>query len=294
MYNLNLQNMKKIYFLAIAVLLSLTINAQTTIDISKVDAAYTTTVDGGLVIDVAKASSAIAAPKLSFENPFKGKTFDQAEISFDVYTYLDSVKVLGCLISVFDGTLGRMYFTNGSYLGYNATGGWFDANMIDYGIGKDFIGTKVWKNVKLQFSKTGFAVLVDNTKAFDQASTDVNIATDAAAPLTDYSNVISFLQNASILAIGAGSWWSDNTRGDGTYFDAQFSYMKNITFTTGATTASKKITLDTDRKVIGEEYFNITGRLISSDFNSLDRGIYIKRTRYDNGTFNSTKIVKAQ
>ena len=49
---------------------------------------------------------------------------------------------------------------------------------------------------------------VDDVLAFNQSSTDVTIA----GTITDYSNVISFLQNASTLVIGTGSWWSDNTR----------------------------------------------------------------------------------
>jgi Carbohydrate family 9 binding domain-like/Secretion system C-terminal sorting domain/Fibronectin type III domain len=203
-------------------------NFSQTIDISAIDTAYTTTFNEDLVIDVAKTTSKVAAPKLSFTNPFKGLTFSEAQISFDVYTYHpDSIKVLGCLLSIFDATLGRMYFSNGSYLGYNAVGGWFDANLKSYAMDSDFIGTGVWKNIKLQFTGTGYAMYVDNMLAFNQSSTDVTIG----GSLTDYSKVISFLQNASSLVIGTGSWWSDNTRDDGTYWDCQFSYLKNINCT---------------------------------------------------------------
>ena len=198
------------------------------IDISEIDTAYTKTVGEELVIDVAPTSSKVASPKLWYPNPFKGKTFARAEISFDVYTYLpDSIKTLGSLLALYDNVLGRMYFSNGSYLGYNAVGGWFDANMKSYGLDSNFIGTQAWKNIKLQFTATGYAVYVDNNFAFNQSSKDVTIG----GTLTDYSNVISFLHNADTLVIGTGSWWSDNTRGDGSYYDCQFSYLKNINFT---------------------------------------------------------------
>jgi hypothetical protein len=221
--------MRKFCFLVIALFASWAINAQTVIDIGAIDATYTTTFEEELVIDVATTASAVASPKLSFANPFKGLDFSEAQISFDVYTYLpDSNKVLGSLLAIFDASLGRMYFSNGSYLGYNATGGWFDANLLSYGIDSNFIGTQTWKNIKLQFTATGYAMYVDNVLAFDQNSTDVTIG----GTLADYSNVISFLQNASTLVIGTGSWWSDNTRpGDGTYWDCQFSYLKNLKFT---------------------------------------------------------------
>jgi hypothetical protein len=198
------------------------------IDISEIDTAYTETFGDDLVINVAKTASAVASPKLSYANPFKGLSFSEAQISFDVYTYLpDSIKVLGSLLSIFDGSLGRMYFSNGSYLGYNAVGGWFDANLQNYAIDSNFIGTQTWKNIKLQFTANGYAMYVDDVLAYNQSSTDVTIN----GTLTDYSNVISFLQNASTLVIGTGSWWSDNTRDDGTYYDNQFSYLKNIKFT---------------------------------------------------------------
>ncbi|MCB0641477.1 MAG: hypothetical protein KDC44_07545, partial [Phaeodactylibacter sp.] len=162
-----------------------------------------------LVIDVATATSAIAAPAVSIINPFYGEDFTEAEISFDVYNYngTDSIKVLGCLISVFDAVLGRMYFTNGSYLGFNVgVDDWFDANLLNYAIDTDFIGGNEWKHIQLQFTATGYAMYVDGDLAYDEASTDVTIM----GALTDYSKVIDFLKSATTIAIGTGSWWSDN------------------------------------------------------------------------------------
>lgn len=283
--------MKKIYTSILGLLMVAALNAQTTIDISQIDGAYTKTVEGELVIDLATTSSAIAAPKLSFANPFLGATATEAEISFDIYNYhgTDSIKVLGAIFGIFDATLGRMYFSNGSYLGYN-DGEYFDANLVNYGLGVDFLGGNEWKNVKIQFTNDGYALYVDNTLAYNQASSNVTIT----ATLTSQARVITFLHNAATLAFGTGSWWSDNTRPDGTYWDAQFSYIKNIKFA-NALSATTGIEENVgDAKVIRTEYFNIAGANVGSNFNVLVPGIYVKRELLSNGKARATKIGKQE
>lgn len=278
--------MKKLFSIGIALFMTFAAGAQTTIDISAVNSAYTTTVDGSLVIDVAKTASKIASPLVSFTNPFKGKSFTTAEISFDVYNYSD-VHVLGALLSIYDPTLGRMYFSNGSYWGYNATGGWFDANLVNYGVGTNFIGSNTWKNVKLQFSSTGYAMYVDNVLAFNQSSTGVTINGN----LTDYTKPISFLQNAASFVIGTGSWWSDNTKTDGTYWDAQSSYIKNIKFTTDFTTSVAQASTEV-ASVVANEFFSIGGARLGSDYNALPAGVYIKKSIFNNGSVQCAQIAK--
>lgn len=221
--------MKRFYSLVLVLFVAFAVSAQTTIDISAIDEAYTTTIDNELVIDVATASSAVAEPLVWFDNPLKGLTFTEVEISFDVNNYGD-IKVLGSLMAIFDATLGRMYFSNGGYLGFNiGDDNWFDGNMIDYGLGTDFIGLNTWKNIKMQYTTTGFAILVDDILAFNETTTDVSVA---FGPNYDVATILPFLQNAATFVIGTGSWWSDNINdADGTYWDAQFSYLKNIIFT---------------------------------------------------------------
>ncbi len=282
--------MKKLYTSILGLLMVATINAQTTIDISQIDAAYTKTVDGALVIDLATTASAIAAPKLSFANPFLGATTSEAEIQFDIYNYngTDSLKVLGAIFGIYDATLGRMYFSNGSYLGYN-DGEYYDANLINYGLGIDYLGGNEWKNVKLQFTNDGFALYVNNALAYNQNSTDITIT----STLSSQARVITFLHNAATLAFGTGSWWSDNTRGDGTYWDLQYSYLKNITFsnTLSTTTGIEQQNAD-NAKVISTEYFNIAGAKVGSNYNVLVPGIYVKRELLNNGKARVTKIGK--
>ncbi|MDF1572966.1 MAG: hypothetical protein P1P82_15260 [Bacteroidales bacterium] len=290
--------MKKIYLFFVFLVLAITVGAQTVIDISTVDAAYTTTVDDELVIDVATASSAVASPNVSFANPFMGGTFNTAEVSFDVYNYCegcasatDSIKVLGSLIAFHDAALGRMYFSNGSYLGFNIGGdNWFDANLDNYALDTDFLGGNAWKNVKLQFTAEGFALYVDDVLAYDHNSTDVTIA---FGPNYDPATIIPFLQGASTLVIGTGSWWSDNTRADGSFWDAQFSYMKNITLTPDFTpVAVPKDVIGQTSTVVKEEYYSITGAKAGTHYRDLQPGLYIKKSTLDNGTFRSEKILK--
>jgi hypothetical protein len=284
--------MRKLYILPLFLMLTVFVFGQTNIDLTGIDEQLTTTFEEELVLDVATTASTVAEPALSLENPFQGGEFTEAEISFDVYNYGD-IHVLGALFAIFDAELGRMYFTNGSYLGYNAIGGWFDANMIDYGIDTDFISTESWKNIKLQFTQDGFAMFVDNELAFNESSTDVTINTDPEAPFTDYSNVISFLQQASSLVFGTGSWWSDNSDEEGNYYDVQLSYMKNITFTPDFSTSVKQFA-NANAELIKVDYYNTSGVKTGTNFQSLNRGLYIKKETYSNGKIQTSKIIKVQ
>ena len=281
--------MKKIFTILALVMFAGILSAQTTtIDLTTVDDTYTTTFEEELVLDVATTASAIATPLLSYTNPFKNLTFTQAEINFDVYTYGD-IKVLGALLSLYDAGLGRMYFSNGSYLGYNATGGWFDANMNNYGIDHDFIGTGAWKSIRLVFTAEGYSMYVDGELAFNEASTDVTINGN----LTDYSNVISFFQNAATLAFGTGSWWSDNVNSeDGSYYDAQFSYLKNISFVASTSTVIVAPMFPEVQEIQSVEYYNLNGVKESSDFRELKGGLYIKKETYSNGVTKTSKVIK--
>lgn len=281
-----------IAFLVMALSL-VTASAQTTtVDISTLDTDNTTTFQSDLVVDVATAASTIAAPEVSISNPFAGQTLTIAQISFDVYNYGD-IKVLGALLSFFDNTLGRLYFSNGSYLGANIAGlGYVDANMLDFALENDFIGSNVWKNVKLQFSATGFSVLIDDVAVFNESSTKADDNVTVAGDITNYSGVLSFLSSASTVAIGTGSWWSDNTSDDGLiYWDAQNSYIKNITFTNAITT-SISTTDPITEKALRIEYYSVKGIKMTEDYNALEPGLYIQKSTFPEGRFVSQSIVK--
>ncbi len=46
--------------------------------------------------------------------------------------------------------------------------------------------------------------------------------------------------------------------------------------------------------LVGDEYYNISGAKVSSDYNALTPGIYIKKSVYSSGEVKSTKIVKSK
>lgn len=284
--------MKTIFTLLVLALSPMLLSAQTTVDLTQLDAAYTTTFESELVIDVAKAASTIASPALSISNPFSGKTLTHAEIAFDVYNYGD-IKVLGALLSFYDASLGRLYFTNGSYLGLSITGlGFIDANMLDYALENDFIGSNQWKNIKLQFTATGFSVLVDDVVVITEASTKEADNITVAGDITDYSAILPFLSNASVVAFGTGSWWSDNVMDDGvTHWDPQNSYMKNITFTSEIST-SIEATQTVSEQPTKVQYYTLSGVALIRDFNALESGIYIKKSTFENGRIMAETIAK--
>ncbi|MDA3853463.1 MAG: hypothetical protein PF444_04390 [Bacteroidales bacterium] len=285
--------MKTIFTLLILALSPMLLSAQSTVDLAQLDAAYTTTFEGELVIDIAKAASTIASPALSISNPFSGKTLTRAEISFDVYNY-GEIKVLGALLSFYDASLGRLYFTNGSYLGLNITGvGFIDANLLDYALENDFIGSNQWKNIKLQFTATGFSILVDDVVVITEASTKAADNITVAGDITDYSAILPFLSNASVVAFGTGSWWSDNTMDDGvTHWDPQNSYMKNITFT-GEISTSIEATQPVSEQATKVQYYTLSGVALTTDFYSLESGIYIKKSTFEDGRIMAETIAKA-
>lgn len=104
--------------------------------------------------------------------------------------------------------------------------------------------------------------------AFNEASTDVPVT---FGPNYDVATILPFLQNAAIFVIGTGSWWSDNINdADGTYWDAQFSYLKNITFTpdfSGAGTGNELL-LGSKAELVNEEFYSIKGVKVSTNFNT--------------------------
>jgi len=147
-------------------------------------------------------------------NPFNKSEIAGLDISngvsikFDVkrtggYGYLSNI------LSFTDSALGRLYFTGGSYLGYNATGGYFDANVdnTSWKTGTDFIGSNVTATVEIKITSLGYSVYVNNKEVYNQTSL-VNGDIKGGGTLTNYYNVLTWLnQTATTLNFGWGSWW---------------------------------------------------------------------------------------
>lgn len=137
------------------------------------------------------------------------KIYNGVSIEFDVEgtgSYLSN-------ILSFYGS-GRLYFTGGSYLGYNATGGFFDANVKNsdpWAAGNDYINGKA--TIRIDINGQGFTVYSNGNVAY----TSENLATGdilGSKSITNYSNVLTWLnKSAESLNFGWGSWWNDKFNG---------------------------------------------------------------------------------
>lgn len=157
----------------------------------------------------------------SYGNPFKGQdTSKGISIEFTAIPTWE-VSALGSIFSI-SGTGdydGRLYFTPGSYLGYNSGnfGGYFDANMKDYLLVEDFINEQA--TIKIEIVPTGFSVYSNGKLAYDQTILD-----DPARGsgnfngASDFTPVLNWLANAETLNFGYGSWWN-NVNADEAYIE---------------------------------------------------------------------------
>ncbi len=153
---------------------------------------------------------------LSVANPFydgasKGLDITSGvSIEFDV-TAGESANVLAALLG-FTGGGGKLYFTEGSYLGYNGTGGWFDANLdkqdTGYFLAEDYIGESA--HVAINFTSEGFEVYVNEELAYDQSNLETE--TGDAGTFSNYNNILKWLgKTADTLSFGSGAWWTDQS-----------------------------------------------------------------------------------
>ena len=78
---------------------------------------------------------------------------------------------------------------------------------------------------------------------------------------------------------------------------SQINFRKSLTVDQIKAKISAKQTtavnvLNVNRKLVGEEFFSISGIKVGSAYNNLRAGIYIKRSVYSNGAIENTKIMK--
>lgn len=145
---------------------------------------------------------------LTFDNPYYNNTSCGLDLSDGVSFTFDAdangtVNVLAAIFAL-QGN-GRLYFTHGSYLGYNAAGGWYDANLTNYKLVKDYIGDSA--HVMIQLTPEGFLLSINGETAY----TESTLGSDTlSGSLTDYAFPLRWLtDSAETLTFGAGSWWSD-------------------------------------------------------------------------------------
>ena len=144
----------------------------------------------------------------------------------------DVINVLNTILAFLGdgGNNGRLYFTSGSYLGYNAAGSYFDANLKNYGLVTDYMGTSKGKVVDIIFTNSGFEVKIDGVTAYTQA---ILTTENGAGTMTDYSSLLKWIyQSANQMYFGYGSWW--NAAG----YDECYSSIQDVKCYVNAVTPS--------------------------------------------------------
>ena len=180
---------------------------------------------------------------LSVENPFHQGTNYGLDLSGGITIEFDAVStgevhVLGTILSFLGngGADGRLYFTPGSYLGYNAAGSYFDANLNSYALVEDYIGDSA--HVAIQITADGFTVSVNDEVAYTE---EILTTENGAGTITDYETVLDWLyESADTLYFGYGSWW--NAAG---YDEANIT-LSNVVCTVGPTVEKEEEIIVTD------------------------------------------------
>lgn len=160
---------------------------------------------------------------LSISNPYMGMdTSNGISVKFDVKTTGD-VHHLGTILSflgpaINDGYDGRLFFTPGSYLGYNGTGGIIDANLDlslnaennpKYGIATNYLNTAGTSTVEIKISSYNFEVYVDGKLAFDKSVLLSSDHSTGTGTVKNYLDVLDWLsETAEKVYFGYGSFWS--------------------------------------------------------------------------------------
>ncbi|MDE7325753.1 MAG: hypothetical protein K2N63_05680 [Lachnospiraceae bacterium] len=150
-------------------------------------------------------------PVYVFDNPFLGKDTSNGVV-FEFYAKPTwEVHVLGTIFAI-QGTGdydGRIYFTPGSYFGFNSAnfGGYFDANLYNYALVEDFI--KDGAKIRIELSTAGFCVYANDTLCYDQSIlADSSRASGDYTAESDFAPVLKWLSGAQMLYFGYGSWWN--------------------------------------------------------------------------------------
>ena len=151
-----------------------------------------------------------ATPK--FANPFYYTHEDISggvSISFDVTRTAISDR-LSNIIS-FNNKLGKLYFTGGSYLGYNDFNGRFmDANLKPgYVQGEDYLVDNTKTNIKIEINQDGFTVYQNDKAVY--SSSDVK-STKVPGGFSDNNpekSILSWIKTAPELNFGSGNFWAD-------------------------------------------------------------------------------------
>jgi hypothetical protein len=121
---------------------------------------------------------------------------------------------------------------------------------------------------------------------------------------TDGHTVTGLLTNGEALdyiCLGGNQAWSWNDPDPAYKYDDVTIYASALTpnqiaanMASKIPTAVEKTTNDVSGDVVAVEYYSINGTKVANDYSELTSGIYIKKSIYENGAVVSAKIVKKQ
>ncbi len=147
----------------------------------------------------------------AYENPFKGKDTSKGVVLEFYAKPTWEVHELGTIFSFMGSGAydGRLYFTPGSYLGFNSPGfgGYYDANLYNYLLVTDYI--KDGALMRIELTPSGFAVYADDVLCYDQSIlSNPEAGAGDYKEDSDFSPVLTWLAGAEAMYFGYGSWWN--------------------------------------------------------------------------------------
>ncbi len=137
--------------------------------------------------------------------------YNGAAIEFDV-ALTGSMDRLDAIFGFNDAGSGKLFFTAGSYLGFNnGAGQWYDANMKNWALQQNFLGNGA--RVRIDFIPTGYKVSVNGTVVYTNATVDAG-TTAGTNSVTSYATVLKWLSSsAKTLHLGNGTFWAQSYKG---------------------------------------------------------------------------------
>ena len=157
-----------------------------------------------------------------YPNPFNQSVTPGINISngvavrFDVELKDDTIDPLSNLFAI-TGVGGTFFMTGGSYLGVNMNGDYVDANMRNYGLATDYIGTFNKVTMEIQIKPDGFMVFVDDKLAYSNETLE-NGKTPGQYTKENYDKIyeeiLSWLNtSAEYINFGFGNFWTGVFKG---------------------------------------------------------------------------------
>ncbi len=147
-----------------------------------------------------------------FANPYHNTAEDISNgvvIRFDV-TRMAASDRLSNIIS-FNNKLGKLYFTGGSYLGFNDFNDhYFDANLKSgFNAGTDYLETNKKVTIQMEITAKGVVVSKDGKEIYSTATLKAGTTEGGFSNNNPEAAVLSWIKSAPELNFGSGNFWPD-------------------------------------------------------------------------------------